>query len=92
VGYESGANVQTSGENRKGSFGMSLQDRLNEVIDSGEQVQVTFTNQKTFDHHGDQLQTVEARLVSTNTADVVEVRPIHGATVPLPVSRILTIE
>ncbi len=71
---------------------MSTESRLQEVRDSGETVKITFSNQNPLTSHGESVQSAVGRIVSTNTPDVVEFQPEHGAPVPIPVTRILTIE
>ncbi|MBL0388446.1 hypothetical protein JJB07_17735 [Tumebacillus sp. ITR2] len=71
---------------------MSTQSKLREVLDSGQTVNVTLSNNKPHLSEREGLQTVTGRLVSTNSPDVVQVQPLDGAPVPVPVSRIMTIE
>lgn len=71
---------------------MSTESRLNEVLDSGQTVNVTFSNEKPYAEPDDLVQTQRGRLVSTNSPDVVQFQPEQGAPVPVPRSRILIIE
>jgi len=71
---------------------MSTESRLREVLDSGQEVAITFSNQNPLTSHGTAVQSALGRLVSTNTPDVVEFRPASGAPVPIPVTRILKID
>jgi hypothetical protein len=71
---------------------MSTEEKLRQTLDSGETVTITFSNQNPLTSHGESVQQKRGRLVSTNSPDVVEFRPLDGAPVPIPVSRILTIE
>jgi len=71
---------------------MSTESRLQEVRDSGQTVTITFSNQNPLTSQGTSVQQATGRIVSTNTPDVVEFQPEHGAPVPIPVTRILTIE
>jgi hypothetical protein len=71
---------------------MSTESKLREVLDSGQTVNITLSNNKPHLSDGDGVQTVTGRIVSTNTPDVVQVQPTDGAPVPVPVSRILIIE
>lgn len=71
---------------------MSTESKLREVLDSGQMVNVTLSNNKPHLSDGDGVQIVTGRILSTNTPDVVQVQPAEGAPVPVPVSRILIIE
>lgn len=71
---------------------MSTDSKLNQVLDSGQTVTVTFSNEKIADMQAERIQTIAGKIVSTNSPDVVEFRPEHGAPVPIPVTRILMIE
>lgn len=71
---------------------MSTESKLRDVLDSGQSVQITLTNNKPHLAEQEGVQTVTGRLVSTNSPDVVQVQPLEGAPVPVPVSRILTIQ
>ncbi|KEO84179.1 hypothetical protein [Tumebacillus flagellatus] len=71
---------------------MSTESKLREVLDSGQTVNITLSNNKPHLAESEGLQTVTGRIVSTNTPDVVQVQPLDGAPVPVPVSRILVIE
>lgn len=71
---------------------MSTESKLRQVTDSGQTVKITFTNQNPLTDHGDSVQQATGRLVSTNSPDVVQFQPFEGAPVPIPVTRILTIE
>jgi hypothetical protein len=71
---------------------MSTQEKLRQLLDSGETIALTFSNQNPLTSHGESVQKKKGRLVSTNSPDVVEFQPLDGAPVPIPVSRILTIE
>jgi hypothetical protein len=71
---------------------MSTESRLQQVIDSGETVTITFSNQNPLTSQGRAVQQKTGRIVSTNSPDVVDFQPLHGAPVPIPVTRILTVE
>jgi hypothetical protein len=69
---------------------MSTESRLREVIDTGQQVKITFSNDKP--HHGETVQEAVGRILSTNSPDVIDFQPVEGPPVPIPVSRILLID
>lgn len=71
---------------------MSTESRLQDALNSGQEVTVTFTNNKPHLAEGEGMQTLRGRLVATNTPDVVQFQPTLGAPVPVPVTRILLIE
>lgn len=71
---------------------MSTSSRLQEVLDSGQVVNITFANENPVSPGGDPAQKASGRIVSTNSPDVVQFQPVEGAPVPIPVTRILTIE
>ncbi|HEU4963335.1 MAG TPA: hypothetical protein VFV52_05670 [Bacilli bacterium] len=71
---------------------MSTESRLREVIDSGQEVTITFSNQNPLTSEGRAVQSATGRIVSTNSPDVVDFQPLHGAPVPIPVTRILKVE
>jgi hypothetical protein len=71
---------------------MSTESKLREVMDSGQTVTITFSNQNLQTSQGTAVQQATGQIVSTNSPDVVEFRPEHGAPVPIPISRILIIE
>lgn len=71
---------------------MSTESRLQEVIDTGQTVNITFSNQNPLTSQGTAVQQASGRINSTNTPDVVEFQPTHGAPVPIPITRILVIE